>query len=377
MLALGDFVEIAPNEFSLNFEGESFIFKVEKIEDEEIFTVNFPVRSKNVISFLSLFKNALYKSAYCKNCRVCMANCRHGALKITENDIIIKNCVHCHKCLEMNRGCWVARSLVLGGDSCGMEIKNINRYQTFGLRADWIKIYFEDHENFWTNDRMGKVMFEAFKVWGKEIGLLDEKKNPLPVFEKLSSLGAESLKVWGMFWVNMAYNSAVTNIFVKNVGFDSPCENDFLMDILGDSLQERTKKNALTALKNTFRSSPIGEELGQGICEMKGQQVIAITRKIWEDPEPLVILYSLYKFAEHSVEQYSFTLSEQLLNDSDDREALSPQILFGTDGKILRPILQGLANDYPKFISVDFNREILDNIFLSRDKTSDDVVQLF
>ena len=222
---------------------------------------------------------------------------------------------------------------------------------------------------------MGKIMFEAFKVWGQEIGLLDDKKNPLPVFAKLSSLGAESLAVWGIFWVNMAYNSAVTNIFVRNVGFDVACDNVFLMDILGDALQERTKKNALNALKDTFRSSPIGEGLRQGICELKGRQVISVTRKAWENPSSLVILYSLYRFAERA-EQYSFTLTD-LLADTEEREALSPQILFGIKAESLRPILQGLANDFPKFISVDFNREIMENIFLTRDNTADDVIELF
>lgn len=376
MPALGDFVEIAPNKYSIEFDGESIIFDAEKIDGEEIITLNVSSHDQRNIRFLSLFKSVLYKSAYCKNCRVCVAKCTHGALKITGDDIIIKNCVHCHKCLEIDRGCWVAHSLAFGGIVDKMEILGMDRYKRFGLRLEWIRIYFEDPQSFWKSERLGKVMYEAFKVWGKEIGLLDENKNPLPNFEKLSSLGAESLKLWGIFWVNMAYNSAVTNIFVKNVDFDSAYGNDFFMEILGDSLKERTKQNAMNALKDTFRSSPIGEELQQGICEMKGRQVVSITRKTWENPEPLVILYSLYKFAEHSVEQHSFTLT-QLLNDDDEREALSPKILFGLDEQVLRPILQGLANDYPKFISVDFNREIMENVFLKEDKTAEDVIQLF
>ena len=141
-------------------------------------------------------------------------------------------------------------------------------------------------------------------------------------------------------------------------------------------MKERTINNALTSLKETFKSSPIGENLRQGICEMKGNQVISITRRIWENPERLVILYSLYKFAEHTDELYSFTLT-QLLDDSNEREALSPKILFGLDAEILRPILQGLANDYPKFISVNFNKGIMEDIYLSKEKNSPDVIQLF
>lgn len=89
-----------------------------------------------------------------------------------------------------------------------------------------------------------------------------------------------------------------------------------------------------------------------------------------------MILYSLYKFAEHAENLYSFTLTD-LLDDSDERESLSPKILFGLDKEILRPLLQGLANDYTDFIRVDFNKGIQENIFLNANKTSVDVVQLF
>ena len=67
----------------------------------------------------------------------------------------------------------------------------------------------------------------------------------------------------------------------------------------------------------------------------------------------------------------------ELLADREDRDALSPKILFVLDVEILRPLLQGLANDYPKFIRVNFNKDIQENIFLNADKTPDDVIQLF
>lgn len=372
--ALGNFFEVAENKYLIQFNEKSFVFTVEKTEGEEIFTFNEPVRSKETIKFFSLFKNALNKSAYCQNCRVCMIECPVGALKITDNDISIKNCVHCHKCLDMQKGCWVARSTVIGG--YGMEITRIDRYKTFGLRKEWIEIYFENPDNFWANERMGKLMFKSFQNWGREIGLLVENKEPSSNLKKISSLGAESLKLWGMFWVNLAYNSPLVNLFIKKTGFNFGYDNDFLMNMFGSSLSERTRQNSLNSLKDLLRSSPIGEGLGQGICEMKGRQVISITRTAWKNPEPLVILYSLYQFAEHSESLHSFTLTD-LLDDNEEREALSPRILFGLEGDILRPILIGLANDYPQFISVDFNKGIQENIFLNKEKISDDVVEFF
>ena len=364
------------DKFSLQYEGEFIILNVESTDEGEIITLNISVKDKKMIRFLALFRNALNKAAYCKNCRICILECPYGVLKITADNVTLNNFRHCHKCLEIDRGCLVARSFTFGGNLDEMNIKGINRYERFGLRADWIRIYFKDAANFWTNGIMGNKMFDSFKNWGKETELLDKNKNPAPYFEKLASLGADNLKVWGMFWVNLAYNSPLINTFVKRVEFDYPFDNDSLKNIFGDSLKERTIQNALASLKGTLKSSPIGENLQQGICEMKGSHIISITRRTWENPVPLVILYSLYKFAEHTDGLYSFTLT-QLLADSAERVALSPQILFGLDEKILRPILQGIANDYPKFINVNFNKDIMEDIFLSEDKKAYDVIELF
>lgn len=373
---LGDFVEVGENKFSLQYENESIIFSVETQADKEIISLRVPVLDKKFIKFLSLLKGILNKAAYCKNCGDCMIECSHGALTITADDIQIKNCRHCYRCLDKPRGCLVANSLAVGGAVNAMNIKGINRYQTFGLRSEWIKILFENPKTFWNNDRMGSKMFLSFENWGQEVGLLVDKRTFAANLDKIVSLGAESLKLWGFFWINAAYNSTLINFFVKKVEFNLPFNMETLIELLGDSIQERTKKNALASLKNILRASPIGEELGQGICEVKGNAVVSITRTAWQNPEPLVILYSLYQFAEHAENLYSFTLTE-LLDDSDEREALSPKILFGLDEEILRPLLQGLANDYPKFIRVEFNKGIQENIFLNSEKTSADVVQLF
>ena len=87
---------------------------------------------------------------------------------------------------------------------------------------------------------------------------------------------------------------------------------------------------------------------------MKGKQILSITKNGWVEPEPIVILYSLYMFAERMEGMYSFTLSD-LLEDNEEREGLSPRAIFGIERETLKPILQGLANNYSSFIQVDFN----------------------
>jgi phosphoadenosine phosphosulfate reductase len=287
----------------------------------------------------------------------------------------IKNCWHCYRCLDKPQGCLAAWSLIITGGE-NLRLEKLTDYRGFGFKKEWLKIFFEDTKKFDASGQLGEVMVVVFKIWGKHSGLLDKKNLPFDIVEKFISLGADSCKVWGYIFVNLAYNSNLVNLFVKNCGFDEPHDNNFLLEMFGTTHSDTTKKNALKALKNTLRASPIGEELGQGICEVKGNTVVSITRTAWQNPEPLVILYSLYQFAEHSENLYSFTLTD-LLDDSDEREGLSPKILFGLGEEILRPLLQSLANDYTDFIRVDFNKGIMENIFLNSDKTSGDVVQLF
>ncbi len=115
--------------------------------------------------------------------------------------------------------------------------------------------------------------------------------------------------------------------------------------------------------------------LGQVDWVLLGKVVTSITRTCWTEPDALVILYTLYLFTEHNDDFYSFTLSE-LADDDDEREAMSPNLIFGIDSETLRPILQGLAHDYADFIQVDFNNNLLENVFLNRKKTSADAAAL-
>lgn len=367
MVTLGDFVEVRDNVYSLQHGSIAVEMEIREEKDKLIISIPVLPKTKENIRFMYLFRNVLYKTAYCRNCKECMAECPNGALTITDTEIIIKNCLHCGKCLDRQKGCIVARSVITGGGN-NMDIKNIDRYKTFGFRQEWLELYLEDPSSFWENDRLGVDMFYAFDKWSREILLIDEKKAPSPYIGKMMELGGDSPLLWGVFYTNMAYYSPIVSWFVRHVNFGMTYSNDSLMLMLGDELKERTRKNALTSLKDTLRSSPIGWLLGQGELEMKGKQVISITKTGWLEPEPLAVLYALYMFAEKMDGMYSFTLSD-LLEDSDEREGLSPRAIFGIERDTLKPILQGLANNYSSYIQVDFNKGIMENIDLPAGKS--------
>ena len=135
-----------------------------------------------------------------------------------------------------------------------------------------------------------------------------------------------------------------------------------------------------SAFKNTFISiKPLSEEIGLGVCdyEIKGgkRKLNNIMRSTWYDPDPKVILYSLYKFAENCGNYYQFSLT-RLLNHSIESDGISPTEIFGLNRDTMEKILQGLSINYPEFISASFTLD-LDNINLRSDKTSEDVLELF
>ena len=105
------------------------------------------------------------------------------------------------------------------------------------------------------------------------------------------------------------------------------------------------------------------------------KSMISIMRMPWQNPNPIVILYSLYKFAEACGDYYQFTLS-RLLNHDIDSDGISPTEIFGLDRNQMEKILNGLTINYPDFINASFTLD-LDNITLNSEKTSQDVLSLF
>ena len=96
---------------------------------------------------------------------------------------------------------------------------------------------------------------------------------------------------------------------------------------------------------------------------------------MWEEPIPEVILYSLYRFAEACDGYYQFSLST-LMDDTLERDGISPTRIFGIDKDKMIQLLNNLSTHYPEFIRASFTLD-LETITLSADKTAEDVLELF
>ena len=145
-------------------------------------------------------------------------------------------------------------------------------------------------------------------------------------------------------------------------------------------MSNNSRSHIVSAYKNILISTPqLGIEIGLGSCdyELKNGKRMwnSAVRMPWKSPNPLVILYSLFKFAEACGDYYQFTLS-RLLNHDIDSDGISPTEIFGLDREQMEKILNGLSINYPDFINASFTLD-LDNITLNSEKTSQDVLKLF
>ena len=373
--ALGILIKMTDNKYVVIYKGINYPFIIEEKKNGLVATIEKQPKNLNYIRFMYLFKNVFHKAAYCKKCGVCSVECQFGALSFTNNKLSInENCKNCESCLDIPKGCLIAKSklFITGGQN--VMIKGLGNYRGFGFNREWLAHYFELGNNLWTTDRLGRPKYDALKIWLKE-SEITQNNTITELGEEIKRIGINNVRSWAVIFNNLVYNSTIIKWYIQNISIDATQTRSDIKILFGDDYKPSTKDNAVNSLVNIFRYSPIGAELGVGICKIKGNSVESITRSIWNNPDPLVILYSLYKFAEKCDGHYSFTLS-YLCDDSIERGGISPSKIFGISRIAIKRKIQNLATDYRDFISAAFNKD-LDNIDLVKSKTSFDVLKLF
>lgn len=347
-------------------------------------TVTYSPYSKMDRFIISHLRGVANKVAYCVWCKACVVQCPVGAFEITDKGKILireNSCIHCANCIEFTgtKGCLAAKSLYTTG-GYGMNLKGMNRYQHFGFRRPWLEHFFEYGTNCFTMGQLGNRQYDALRVWLREAELLtpaskgDKSGTPTELCERLRPLGAGHPLVWAIVWTNLAYNSIITKWYMLYAKTDETYDKAELVFMLGDDYSPSTRDNAVTALLETLRHSPIGTVLKQGIPIPDGASFKFI-KQGWDTPEAVAILYALYKFADETG-RYTFTLT-QLANarTNADAKGVDPVSIFGLDPNNFKAILQDIALHYPEYIRVVFVQD-LDNIILVPEKKPIDVLNL-
>lgn len=254
----------------------------------------------------------------------------------------------------------------------------IDRYGNSGVEYKWLISYFKKKDEYWDESTLGKNMIKSLKSFLND-SLITEKNKFSNFGTIIEQIGIENITAWGLIVSNLTYTSEF-NWWIKNIELDTDYTPESINAMLTDVPSENSRSHIVSAYKNIFISiTPLSQEIGLGICDYEvknGKRFLKSVRRIpWINPDPRVILYSLYLFAEKCGGYYSFTLG-RLLNHDIDSDGISPTQIFGLDRDTMTRVLNGLASNYPEFISVSFAID-LDNIYLKDDKTSADVLELF
>lgn len=359
--------------YKILFRNEQYVFDV--LEDGEYLEVRYDASlSKQNPIFIKLLKNVFRKSACCIGCRECEADCHSGCISMQNGTLQISdNCIHCSQCHKVEKGCLVYKSLEMPKGGLRMSAtKSLNCYSHHAPKMDWFTQYFTFKNEFDENHSLGSQMYSFFKRFLRDSELLDETgfSRTAQIIDKI---GLDEDASWAIMLTNLAYTPQI-NWAIKRMKMNETYSKDYTISLLiSDGAKESWVKDIWSSLSRLI-NLPLGT-VGLGFPTEEKGRLIAITRMPWQNPDPLVILYGLFKFAEACGDYYQFTLS-RLLNHEIDSDGVSPTEIFGLDREQMEKILNGLSINYPNFINASFTLD-LDNITLSSEKTSRDVLNLF
>lgn len=310
------------------------------------------------------------------------------------------NCKHCFRCHEVSEHC-IRYASIRNKVQEVRKMASPDRYYSFGVRCEWLEVFakYNGGKDFWLTDgdnKIGNKKKDACKAFTEDAGLTaynnkaegDKYTKCLPtVFaDTVIKIGASNDVSWALILCNLVYSPAF-NWFVNNLEYGITYTPEKIELMLTDTMENDTKgrgkRNVIDSLRITMARTPLGTAgifANADIIEKtsaSGKETItmkSITRTSWSSPDPRVILYSLYKFAE-KCGTYQFRLST-LLDDTIERDGISPTRIFGLDRDKMIALLNGLTVNYIDFIDASFTLG-LETITLRSDKSSGDVLSLF
>ena len=323
---------------------------------------------KKILCWGKLFKYSFRKAAYCVVCKTCQAVCKNGYITF-DNGVHINNCNHCFDCHSMEDGCLAYHSLNIPNVEEN-KLKSLNTFSNHAPKTEWLNEFFERLTDFLENNTLGRVQKPFYKRFLKDAGLIE--KNETTKFSDIGkAIGWDTETFLGLIIVNLVANNPQIEWYVQKMDIGRAYRRCDLEDSLTADGQS---KDNISSIINAFKrltETPFGTVLHFGYITEVGDLV----RTRCSVSDPRVMLYGLFKFAEKCKDFKEFNLAT-LLNDSIDRDGVSPTRIFGFDRKDMTPLLLGLSARYPEFITVSFTHD-LEKITLSKDKSSSNVLELF
>lgn len=331
--------------------------------------------TKEAPLFIKLLKNVFRKAACCIGCRECEADCPYGMLSVKDGVVkVADGCHHCSQCHKAEKGCLVYKSLEMpkGGNKMG-KTQSLNCFSHHAPKLDWLEQYFEFKNEFNEKNRLGSNMFSFFKRFLRDADLLDGD-GFTRFAEIINDIGLDNDLSWALMLSNLAYNPQI-GWYVKKIKFNETLSKEYVCSLLVD---DGADEKWVSDVWGSFgRFVDLGfSRVGMGEAVKEKSKTVAIYRTPWENVDDRVVLYSLYKFAEACGNRRQFSLSE-LMNDSIEREGVSPTQIFGLDKDTMEKVLNGLTFNYPDLIEARFTLG-LDSITLKSDMSAAELLnQMF
>lgn len=359
--------------YKVSFKNRIYSFEVMTIDDgyEVHYDTNY---SKSSPEFVKLFKNVFKKSACCIGCRECEVDCHNGCIHMHGGLVEISDhCIHCAQCHKVEKGCLVYKSLEKPkGGSLMANTKSLNCYSHHAPKIEWINQYFNYKNEFDQKNTLGSNMLSFFKRFLRDAELLDTSGFSKTA-EIIDYIGLDHEESWAIMLTNLSYSPQI-NWFVTHLKIGETYTKDYTISLLTeDGAKESWVKDVWSSFARLL-DLPFNK-VGMGTMIKEKNRPVALLRTPWEFPDERVILYSLYKFSEQTEGKYQFSLTD-LMNVGIDQNGVSPAQIFGLSREAMVPILNGLAVNYPGYISVSFTLG-LDTVTLQPEVSSSDILKIF
>lgn len=365
-----------------SFEGEIATNKITHIKSirkkNNKHKIQFKVNEIDRLLFGKI-KKILNKTTFCIHCGACEIECPTGALRVNPTvKINSRLCTHCNKCISFTeKGCLLAKSISITEGASRMNEKRIatSKYQTFGLRNEWLASFINEPEQWIEMNKLGlgNRQIQSMVAWLKDCELLDKTKNITELALLINKrFKNDELILWSIVWINLSYNVNLINWFSLNINWGERFSTRELVELIisyDPNSKIKTTSNAINSLVNMFANSPLNDKFRIGKLDKKSN--IRYISKIGSDEiNPIAIAYSLYKYAEHK-KRYNFTVSELYRKECNG----GPYKQFGISKEKFENILRGLQENRNQIVKIDLTAN-LDNIFLREDVTSIEVLKL-
>lgn len=373
MPTVGLFESLGCNQYSIDYMGYKAHFVV--VDNGDEYEVTIP--SHDIYSratFFKFFKQVFKKAAYCIACGECEANCTNGCISSINGEIQINDCKHCTKCNHIENGCLLYHSQRKPKEA-KMDNKSINRYGNLAPQTEWVEAFIKNDGEYERDISLGTNKIKSFRSFLRDAELVVNKTfSNFAKAVKRAGLGNANIG-WALILVNLACSPEI-GWFIKTLNESSNMARDEFEARAREYGDYKSISKAPTHISQAFvilADTPLGEVgLGKSVM-ISGKKYFS--RSSWSSPDPRVILYAIYKFAEACDGYYQFTLS-RLMDFSIDSPGISPAQIFGIDEATLALILRGLSVQYPDYIN--FSETLgLQTIDLRKANTAADVLELF